>query len=163
MIVELPFDLPGRVLSSPMPLSSYDPQGNILDEYHRAGASAVVVLAEHDEILEAAGVDLLQVYAQQGMEVFSVPIPDFGVPRSAGFSMQVSRVVAAARQGRTVAVHCHGGRGRTGLFLACMAKQVKGMPADQAIQWVREYIPEAVETPEQVRFIQNYPREARVC
>jgi protein-tyrosine phosphatase len=163
MLVELPFDLPGRVFSSPMPFSSYDPHGKILDEYRCAGVRMVVILAEQDEILQAANIDLPRVYAEQGMKVISVPIPDFGVPRSSGFSLQIFKVIRAVKEGCSVAVHCHGGRGRTGLFLACMAKQLNGMPADQAIQWVREFIPEAVETQEQVRFVQFYPREGRIC
>ena len=162
-ITELPFGLPGRVYSSPMPLSGYDPQGKILDNYRSAGISVVVVLAEREEILHAAQVDLPRIYAEQGMKVISVPIPDFGIPKTSNFPQVIFEAINQVKEGNNLAVHCHGGKGRTGLFLACMAKQIKGMSADQAIQWVQRFIPGAVETQEQIRFVQSYPKEGRIC
>lgn len=162
-VTELPFGLPGRVYGSPMPLSRYDPQGKILEDYRSVGISAVVVLAEQVEILHTAHVDLLQFYAEQGMKVISLPIPDFGIPKPPNFSQVIFEAITLVNQGSNLAVHCHGGKGRTGLFLACMAKQIKGMPADQAIQWVQRFIPGAVETQEQIQFVQSYPKEGKIC
>ncbi len=56
----------------------------------------------------------------------------------------------------TLAMHCHAGIGRTGIFLACMAQDLLGMDAEESIRWVRGYIPGAVETPYQLQFVREY-------
>jgi protein-tyrosine phosphatase len=43
--------------------------------------------------------------------------------------------------------------GRTGLFIASLAKRMLGLAGEEALQWVRHYIPRAVETPEQQRLV----------
>jgi len=50
-------------------------------------------------------------------------------------------------------MHCSAGIGRTGLFLAYLAKQVLVLSGAEALAWVRYYIPRAVETPEQQRLL----------
>ena len=46
-------------------------------------------------------------------------------------------------------IHCHAGLGRTGMFAACMAKGGLDYSSEEAIQWVRESIPGAVEVRDQ--------------
>jgi hypothetical protein len=43
--------------------------------------------------------------------------------------------------------------GRTGLFMAYLAKRCLGLSGAEALQWVRRFIPRAVETPEQQRLV----------
>jgi len=45
--------------------------------------------------------------------------------------------------------------GRTGLFAACLARRVLGLSGEDAIRWVRRFIPEAVETSEQWQMVIN--------
>jgi hypothetical protein len=83
--------------------------------------------------------------------------PDFWLPldrraASAAFTLAYQRILAGER----VEVACGGGHGRTGTALACIA-QLAGVPAAQAVQWVREsYDPKAVETPWQRRYVQRF-------
>ena len=82
--------------------------------------------------------------------------PDFWLPfdrqaASDAFTLAHQRALAGER----VEVACGGGRGRTGTALACIAP-LAGVPAAQAVQWVREnYDPKAVETPWQRRCVQR--------
>jgi hypothetical protein len=65
-------------------------------------------------------------------------------------------------QGERVELACHGGRGRTGTALACLAV-LDGVPAGQAVTYVREhYHAHAVETPWQRRYVGRFsPRDER--
>jgi hypothetical protein len=44
------------------------------------------------------------------------------------------------------------------MFMACMARRLFAMPADQAILWVRSILPGAIETAEQVQLIEQFER-----
>ena len=50
-------------------------------------------------------------------------------------------------------VHCLAGVGRTGMFLASLAKLGMGYSSEDAVRWVREYIPGAIEIPEQEQLV----------
>ena len=51
---------------------------------------------------------------------------------------------------------CHGGTGRTGTALACLAV-LDGVAPDEAVAYVRaHYRPRAVETPGQRRFVARF-------
>jgi protein-tyrosine phosphatase len=108
------------------------------------------------ECLARSGRHLRQFYESNGLEVIHLPIPDFDVPTQEALSTAIETTLARLRDGKNIAVHCYAGYGRTGMFLACMARRVWGMPAMEAIEWVRSYIPAAVEVPEQVEVVKAF-------
>jgi protein-tyrosine phosphatase len=156
-LIELPFGLPGRIYRGRMPFSAKDPQGEIFPRMQELGISVVVVLAGRDECLERAGRDLPAFYAENGLEVLHLPIPDFSVPPIPLLDEVIRAVILRAQAGRHIAVHCYAGYGRTGLFLACLARRVLGMSAEAAITWVREYVPGSIEVDEQIQIIKDFP------
>ncbi len=83
--------------------------------------------------------------------------PDFGLPSDrAVFLDVVNDVLCRARGGAIVEIGCVGGHGRTGTFLAVLAIQA-GEPSRSAVAWVRShYCHEAIETDEQVAFIESF-------
>ena len=76
-----------------------------------------------------------------------LPTPDYGVPDPAVLKQAVGAVLAQleADPARPVHVGCRAGIGRTGLFLACLARAagVEGDPLDYVR---RHYLPHAAET-----------------
>lgn len=156
LITELPFGLPGRVFRSPMPYGDFDPGQLIFALYRQAGVQAVVALPEAGEMLEKTGRDLLGCYAAQGLAVHHIPIRDFSAPPPEVVARAVEAIWQEAQRGRTVAVHCHAGVGRTGLVLACLARRALGLSAEEAVAWVRQYIPKAVETEEQRQAVSEF-------
>jgi hypothetical protein len=83
--------------------------------------------------------------------------PDFWVPLSAEEARSAfEEAHRRAAAGQRVEVACGGGVGRTGTALACIA-QLGGVPADDAIAWVRKhYDARAVETPWQRRWVRRF-------
>ena len=82
--------------------------------------------------------------------------PDFRLPRDpALFRAELVAAWERAADER-VEIACHGGTGRTGTALACLAV-LDGVPADEAVALVRSrYRPRAVETGAQRRFVARF-------
>jgi protein-tyrosine phosphatase len=148
-LIELPLGLPGRIFRSPMPFGPYDLHGEVYDRWREEQIAVIVLLASDEECLHKTGRNLREFYRQEGFEVPYLPIPDFGIPTKDDLAQAVQRTIAYARAGQHIVIHCSAGIGRTGLFMAYVAKRVLGISGEEALQWVRHYIPRAVETSEQ--------------
>jgi protein-tyrosine phosphatase len=114
------------------------------------------VLAEDRECVQKTGRNLREYYTSQGMKVIHLPIPDFGVPTREALEQAVEAVHQDGLAGRHIAIHCHAGIGRTGMFAACLAKRIFGVSGEEAIQWVRKYVFEAVEAVEQRQLVLEF-------
>ena len=152
-LTELPFGLPGRVFRSPMPFGPYDLHGEVYDRFREEQIAVIVLLASDAESLHKTGCNLRALYLKAGFQVLYLPIPDFSVPAKDDLEQAVQHTIAYAQAGRHIVVHCSAGIGRTGLFMACLAKRFLGLSGQEALKWVRHYIPHAVETPEQQRLV----------
>jgi protein-tyrosine phosphatase len=159
-LIELPFGLPGRVFRSPMPFRPGDEKGQLFRQYQEQHVSVVVMLVEDAESLARTGRLLRPFYESNGLEVIDLPIPDFDVPAQEALSAAVEAALARARAGHNLAVHCYAGYGRTGMFLACMARRALGMSAEEAIRFIRSVVPTSIEVPEQIDIVRKYTAEA---
>lgn len=115
----------------------------------------IVMLISDEESLRITGRDLRSVYNDQNFEVQYLPIPDFSTPEVKDLREAVQQVLAHSRSGEGVAIHCHAGVGRTGMFAAGLAKLGMDLSSDDAIRWVREIIPGAIEVPEQEQLVRS--------
>lgn len=83
-----------------------------------------------------------------------IPTPDFQVPPIGALDAGLLAAVRAITQGQALYVGCMAGRGRTGLFLAILAK---AFGIEKPVEYVREnYYSHAVETQGQYRFVMDY-------
>lgn len=98
----------------------------------------------------------------------SIPTRDFSVPNENDVRVGVMRALMAMINGQEVYAGCMGGIGRTGLFLGVLAKiqidyrKYKHRPGRGAdpVAYVREhFIPHAIETDEQQRFVREFDTE----
>ena len=94
-------------------------------------------------------------------EVSWVRWPDFWLPSDGVHARIVLREAWERAPAERVEIACHGGRGRTGTALACLAV-IDGLPAEQAVAFTRQhYDPHAVETPWQRRYVSRFTPEWR--
>jgi protein-tyrosine phosphatase len=148
-----PLNLPGQVYGGPMPFGLYDPGGTLLQELKAAEISAIVLLAEIEECREKTGRDLLAIYREEGLTVFSLPTPNYGIPSNGQLADVLKQARERASGGRNVLIHCSAGLGRTALFAALLAKDVLGLSGQEAIEWLGRHKPDALLTPAQIGMI----------
>ena len=157
MITEMPFGLNGKVIRSPMPFSQYDVSQDVWSDYLENGINLVLVLVEDDELLVKSGRDLLKFYNTGGVEFIHYPIPDFETPMNIKtLDGVIDEVISRSENGDNIAVHCLAGIGRTGLFMACMAKRYFQISGQEAIGWVRKSLPCAMENLIQEDFVLDF-------
>src|SRR5262249_1548053 len=155
-LIELPFGFPGRVFRSPMPFGPYDLHGEVYDRFCEEQIAVIVLLASDEACLHKTGCNLRALYLKAGFQVLYLPIPDFSVPAKDDLEQTVQQTVAHAQAGHHIVIHCSAGIGRTGLFMAYLAKRCLGLSGAEVLQWVRRFIPRAVETPEQQRLVLHH-------
>lgn len=151
--VELPLGTQGHFYACAMPFSIYDREKRLLQDLLDHQVSLVVMLVTDEEARGATGTELRRLYQDRGLEVLQAPIADMQVPERAVLEGALAEASHALGEGKNVAVHCHAGRGRTGLFAACLAKELLDLDGAQAVGRVRQYIPGAVETEAQEQFV----------
>lgn len=99
-------------------------------------------------------------YASRELTITKYCIPDFQVPKDVNATWElVDKIILETRSGNNVLIHCVGGLGRTGLILALIAMKTFGYEPTQAVEWVRKFVPRAVETPTQHTFLGKCQKE----
>jgi protein-tyrosine phosphatase len=156
-ISELPFELPGKIFRSPMPFGSFDRLSETWTCYQNNDINVVVILMEKQEYFVHARRDLAAFYAKAGLEVLHFPIRDYKVPTdNQALEDALCSVIVSAKDGKNLAIHCLAGLGRTGIFMACLAKRHFEMDGPAAIDWVRQYVPGAMENTLQEQFVMDF-------
>ncbi len=156
-ISELPFGFPGKIFRSPMPFGSFDRLNETWACFAENSIDVVVILTEKQEYFVHARRDLAQFYEKAGLEVIYFPIKDYEVPtEKATLDKTISTVISQAEAGKNIAAHCLAGLGRTGIFMACLAKRHFDMDGQAAINWVRQYVPGAMENTLQEQFVKDF-------
>lgn len=83
-----------------------------------------------------------------------IPTQDFKVPDRRVLYRGLSKAVTLLLAGEPLYVGCMGGKGRTGLFMAVLAK---AFGVKKPVEFVRDtYYAHAVETPEQYDFVKKF-------
>lgn len=108
-----------------------------------------VLLERHEEK------GLINIYEDNNFEVLHFPIKDFDVPQDMRKLSHFLHILRQRLSRHSVAIHCHGGKGRTGLVTACLFVQM-GMDPQKAIDYVRKHRPGTIETMDQEIFIYDF-------
>ena len=129
-----------------------------LAQLKEAGASAVVSLTPDSELQGLKAQEIGKDCEQLALAWFQIPISDDAGPESVFFNAwQQHRVVLIGllRQGDTLAVHCRGGAGRTGLMIALLLCEL-GYNKEQAKEMVQGVRPSALTNPARLAFFNRF-------
>ncbi|MBI2837134.1 MAG: isochorismatase family protein [Acidobacteria bacterium] len=120
------------------------------------GVSHIVCLLSMPEF-HRYGVDaLLEEYRNAGMTVHHLPILDQSVSTAEEMRDLTGWIRARLAEGGTIAMHCVGGLGRSGMAAACWLKSL-GLSPSEAIAEVRRIrTRRAIETTAQEAFVRSY-------
>ena len=89
-------------------------------EWKASGLDMVVSLLERDEVSELGLQREAELCRSSGIEFLSFPIPDRGVPEDGAHVWQIAGSIAGGiADGRSVAIHCRAGIGRSSMIAAC--------------------------------------------
>jgi protein-tyrosine phosphatase len=100
--------------------------------------------------------DLAEKETQLFENVVFSGIADYNTPvNKEKFNEEVSTICEHLENNRKVFVHCFGGRGRTGMALAIIAKVLNNMNSVEALQLAKIYC-DGPETGRQKEYVTNY-------
>ena len=90
-------------------------------EWRLAGVDVIVSLLTSDEIADLDLVQEARLCRENGIRYLSFPITDRGVPASRQATLELAKTLETIlAAGKTVAVHCRQGIGRSALIAACV-------------------------------------------
>jgi protein-tyrosine phosphatase len=106
-------------------------------EWKASGLDMVVSLLERDEVSELGLQREAELCRSSGIEFLSFPIPDRGVPEDGAHVWQIAGSIARGiADGRSVAIHCRAGIGRSSMIAAC-ALVCSGIEASDALSRIK--------------------------
>jgi len=150
---------PGRLAIVPRPRGG-DWLKEEVDDWVREGLQVVVSLLTPDEAAELELTNEAEMFRSKGLEFYSFPIPDFGVPASRAETLKlVKELDSHLRAGRSVGIHCRQARGRSPLIAACLLVSAGEAP-DKAFDQIAEARGFPVpETTEQREWVETFAPE----
>jgi protein-tyrosine phosphatase len=105
--------------------------------WRRSGIEMVVSLLERDEVADLELAMEPGLCKENGIEFLSFPIPDRGLPDDVGVAMRFASAIAS--KGKSIAIHCRAGIGRSSVMAAAVliSGGVKPTAALSAIEQAR--------------------------
>ena len=123
-------------------------------------ADILVTLLTEGDMRDIRAPDLLETARACGLECIHFPIRDKFIPSSmVTFVEFIVRLAQLALQGKTLIVHCNGGKGRTGLVVACTYIVLYRSTVDEAIAVIRQARPGTLYNPLQILYAHQFRRK----
>ena len=125
-----------------------------------AGAQAIITLM-FDQELKKNDADMIPNECEtQGINWFQLPIIDDDVPSedfTKAYKLHLGDILSILRTQGTVAVHCKGGTGRTGLVIAILMYEL-GYDKAEIIKQVQQVRPKSLSIPIQLSFFNEFQK-----
>ena len=108
-----------------------------VESWKAAGVEVVLSALTMDEVAELDLVGEAELCVATGLEHLAFPIEDRGVPESFRSTGEfVHQVLTKLHEGKTVAIHCRQGVGRSALLAACLLVSA-GIDAEAAFERIQ--------------------------
>ncbi len=124
----------------------------------QAGTDMLLTLMFDKEMVANNAESLPNVCAENDIRWIQLPILDDAAPNEvfeAAWQTHKDEILELVAQKGTIAVHCKGGTGRTGLVIG-LIMLAHGIPADKVIAEVQNIRPKALKNPVQVAYFNSY-------
>lgn len=151
----LPLDQGGSLIFTPCPGTKGIDLPTSIDQLKQAGAKAVITLMPNEEMTRFGVETLPEACEQHGLKWFHLPIEDDTAPAAefqqawAGHKQQVNSILD---KNGTVAIHCKGGSGRTGLMAAIILLE-RGIDFDQVVSMVKSLRPRSLKLQSHIDYL----------
>ena len=150
-------DLPdgAQILFTPCPGTKAADLAASVAQLKAAGASAIVTLMPSHELKENGVAELPLICQQHDLAWFHFPVEDDAAPAAefaSAWAAHSAAVLQILADGGTIAVHCKGGSGRTGLMVAMLLIH-RGEPLPKVIEQVQEIRPKSLQIPAHLAFL----------
>ncbi|NNE67958.1 MAG: hypothetical protein HKN33_15450 [Pyrinomonadaceae bacterium] len=132
---------------------------DLFDLKEQYNTDTLVSLIESHELDLLGITDLPEACKSQGIHLVRFPVEDLSTPQNIEeFAQLVGRIGDLLNEGRTVALHCRAGLGRTGMTAACIIVAISEGEIDgmSAIKMVRMARKGTVETRMQEEFVIDF-------
>ena len=104
-----------------------------INAWKNSGVDVVISLLKREEVSELGLEREAELCRSYGIDFISFPIPDRGLPEPQQEALRIARLLAAGlRDGRSMAIHCRAGIGRSSIIAAC-ALICSGLGAEEAL------------------------------
>ncbi|SEH58333.1 Dual specificity phosphatase, catalytic domain [Rheinheimera pacifica] len=136
-----PFDIltlsTGQLIFTPCPGTKGVSLTNSIAQLKAAGAAAIITMMPQQELTQNNVDNLGAICSELGLQWFQLPVEDDCAPQQPfeqAFAAHKAAILALLQNGNTVAIHCKGGSGRTGLMAAILMTQLGYSKADATAQ-----------------------------
>ena len=129
-----------------------------VEQLKNAGAQAIVTLMYEQELIENNADTLPKTCHELDVKWFQLPILDDDAPNedfAVAFKTHLSELLSILRTQGTIAVHCKGGSGRTGLVISLLMFEL-GYNKRDIIKRVQEIRPKTLTNPTQLSFFNEF-------
>lgn len=136
----------GALIFTPCPGTKGITLHDSLMQLKAAGADAVITLMPEDELVRNGVAELPNTCRNADLQWFHFPIEDDASPEDAfhhAWGSGSEQVFAILDRSGSVAIHCKGGSGRTGLMAAIVLCE-RGMRHDRVLAQVKSLRPNAL-------------------
>ena len=159
-----PFDIlqleTGAFIFTPCPGTKSVGLSQSVADLKAAGAKAIITLMYDEELVKNGAQQLVIECEQAGLSWFQLPILDDDAPNEAfslAFNKHLNDILAIIKSGGSVAVHCKGGSGRTGLVIGLLMHEL-GYAKNDIVNQVQAIRPKSLHNPVQRSFFDNFQK-----
>ena len=145
----------GQLLLTPCPATKGTDLATSVNTLKQAGASGIITLMADTELAQNGAARLGEVSRDLGLQWYQLPISDNAAPSidfQQAWNLYSTDILRRLNAGETLAIHCKGGSGRTGL-IASQIMLAAGAELSETIAAIQAIRPRALQQTEHLTYL----------